>query len=303
MRLPRSGTYLFPNRNTIGLLAVLAAMWYAGSSQNNGAAYLLCFFIGAVVLVSAAHTWANLKGITFGIGAVAPAYEGGVLILPILARSTNGRSHFGLAVTQGKARELRIPELSGTQALRLELAVPARQRGVFENVEIAVRSIYPLGFFTVRRHFLLERTHFIYPEPKGERPLPFRGPRQHENADGHRYSGDDFAGVRGWLPGESMRHIDWKAAARNETLLIKQWSGSAGRDLWLKWDAVPSTDPEARLQQLARWVLLAEAQGLKYGLTIPGAKLLPARGDGHLHQCMRALASFEHDEPTGTALL
>lgn len=295
MPLLRSATYLLPNRNTLGLAAVLVAMWYAGTSQNNGAAYLLCFLISAVAMISSAHTWANLKGVSCDAGAVAPVYAGSTLVLPILARSTNGRSHFGLTISSRKSRELRIPELS--ESSRLELVSTAPHRGRYDQVEIVIRSVYPLGFFTARRRVLLSRTYYVYPAPEGDRPFPDAGRQQRESADGKRRQGDDFAGVRGWTPGESMRHIDWKAAARNDTLLVKQWQGSAGRELWLEWEALEGLETEARLRQFARWLLLAEAQGLEYGLAIPGTRLTPSHGDTHLHQCMRALAAFE--DPRG----
>ena len=296
MRLPRTATYLHPNRNTFGLVAVLMAMWYAGSSQNNGAAYLLCFLIGSVALVSAVHTWANLKGLACNVGAIAPVYAGGSQIIPVLVQSLNGRTHYALTVATGRSREIRLPLLGSPQVARVELAAVAATRGRFEEVHFVVRTIYPLGFFTARRKFVLPRTHYVYPAPEGDRPFPESNQQRYENAEGRRNKGDDFAGVKGWSPGESMRHIDWKAAARSDNLLVKQWSGSAGRELWLEWEALHGMESEARLRQLARWLLLAEAQGLKYGLAIPGSKLEPGRGDGHLHQCLRALAVFDQEK-------
>ena len=58
-RLPEN----FPTRNLAGYLFVLAAMWYAGASQGNGAAYLLFFLLLGVVLVSIPQTFANLRGL------------------------------------------------------------------------------------------------------------------------------------------------------------------------------------------------------------------------------------------------
>ena len=70
----------------------------------------------------------------------------------------------------------------------------------------------------------------------------------------------------------------------------------------LEWDALHGMESETRLRQLARWLLLAEAQGLKYGLSIPGSKVEPGRGDVHLHQCLRALAVFDHEKEPAAPL-
>ena len=57
-----------------------------------------------------------------------------------------------------------------------------------------------------------------------------------------------------------------------------------------------SLDEEARLSQLARWVVDAEAHGERYGLTLPGMQLGPDRGPEHRHRCLAALALFGLEE-------
>jgi len=45
------------------MLFILVAMWYAASSQNNAAAYLLMFALTSVFLISIPHTLLNLGGL------------------------------------------------------------------------------------------------------------------------------------------------------------------------------------------------------------------------------------------------
>ena len=118
-------------------------------------------------------------------------------------------------------------------------------------------------------------------------PAPARTGR-----DGTRTEGDDFGGVRAWRTGESQRHIDWKAAARGQPLLIKLWSGDADTTVVLDWDTLGDLPPEARLRQLARWIVQAERGGSQYELRLPGGTLPLARGDAHYHACLRRLAEF-----------
>ena len=103
-------------------------------------------------------------------------------------------------------------------------------------------------------------------------------------------AGDDFAGTRAYQSGESQRHIDWKAVARGQPLLVKQWAGEADQTLHLDWASLSHLDVEARLSQLTRWVLIAERTGASYGLRLPEITIAPARGDVHFHNCLRALA-------------
>jgi uncharacterized protein (DUF58 family) len=86
--------------------------------------------------------------------------------------------------------------------------------------------------------------------------------------------------------------VDWKAYAREAPLLVKEYAQGAS-ELRL-FDLAQLTDPdiEARLSQLARWVVDAEAHGERYGLVLPGVRLPPDRGPEHRHRCLAALAVF-----------
>ena len=58
-------------------------------------------------------------------------------------------------------------------------------------------------------------------------------------------------------------------------------------------DALPdSTDIEARLSQLTRWVLDAEERKLRYGLKLGTLVVEPAQGSGHQAECLKALALY-----------
>ena len=295
MSAPRSSprVWVLPNRNTIGLIAVLLAMWYAGASQTNGAAYLLGFVLASVAAVSVVHTWANLRGVTFTADPIAPAFAGDQLVVPLAASSERHRAHFAISVhARGGAQPASFGEIGATGVHRARLAVPAKRRGVYDELRLRAATIYPLGFFTARRAVRVSQPYYIYPAPEGTRPLPRALAPTRQARDGHRTEGDDYGGVRAWQPGESQRHIDWKAAARGQPLLIKQWAGEAEEILHLDWQTLDGLGDEARLSQLARWVILAESTGASYGLRIPGKVLPPAHGETHYHACLRELATF-----------
>ena len=291
---PSPCVWVLPNRNTIGLAAVLIAMWYAGASQTNGAAYLLAFVLAGVAAVSIVHAWANLRGLTFTAETIAPVFAGEKLSVPLTATSDRHRTHSAVTVRAVGAREsARFDEIGPAGMQRAPLAVPAMRRGSFARLPLRVASIFPLGFFTARRAVVLHAPHWVYPRPVGDRPLPRALAPTREPRDGQRTEGDDFGGVRTWQTGESQRHIDWKAAARGQPLLIKQWTGEADEILHLEWQTLAPLDDEARLSQLTRWVILAERGGASYGLRLPEKTLAPARGETHYHACLRALADYE----------
>jgi uncharacterized protein (DUF58 family) len=85
--------------------------------------------------------------------------------------------------------------------------------------------------------------------------------------------------------------VAWKAVARSEDMLTKQFSGESAGELWLDWRLLPAElDLERRLSCLAGWVLAAQQSGALYGLRLPGEEIAPARGDAHRAACLKALA-------------
>jgi uncharacterized protein (DUF58 family) len=134
----------------------------------------------------------------------------------------------------------------------------------------------------------------VYPRPAFPGlPLPRATASSGAGADSGRGQ-EDFAGLREYHLGDSPRHIAWKAAARDQGLLTKQFSGQAESQLWLDWTHLPAQMAlEERLSHLARWVLDAHAAGIAYGLRLPGKTVGLAAGAAQRDACLEALALYE----------
>jgi len=159
---------------------------------------------------------------------------------------------------------------------------------------VMLETRFPLGLFRAWSYVEPDARCLVYPLPERS-PLP---PPAAEAAAGRLRSpargNEDFAGLRGYQPSDSPRHVAWKAAARSDEMLTKQFSGEAAAELWLDWQLVPGAPGlEQRLSRLAGWVLAAEREGAHYGLRLPGVEIAPRRGDAHCAACLQALALYE----------
>jgi uncharacterized protein (DUF58 family) len=183
---------------------------------------------------------------------------------------------------------------SGEAALTLR--VPTRRRGAIrlERVEIATR--YPYGLFRAWAVLHPGMSCLVYPRPASNAPPP---PRQAGLA-GHdlaRRGDDDVAGLKDYHPGDPPRHIAWKAYARADELLVKEFSGDAEATPVFDLADAPGAGLEERLAVLARWIVDAHARGLAFGLRLPGEELPPAPGDAQRARCLAALARFDAPDP------
>ena len=293
-----------PNAHTAALAAVVLAMWYAGAAQQNGGAYLLAFLTGSVVMVSWLHARVNLRGLVLKAGTVRTAQQGERLRLPLTLTAGDGPIPCGVEITAPGADEtVFIESLSVDHPTQVELRLPAAEPGRHGGLTVIARSRYPLGFFTVERVIEVSREHLVHPRAAGVLPLPpavqtvreragDTGPGEHGQAG----AGDDFAGVREWQAGDSLRQVDWKAVARGRPMMVKLWNGAADGAIWLEWEAWPLPE-EARTAQFAAWIDQGETQGVRYGMRLPGVVSGPGHGPGHRRQCLDALAL--HSSATG----
>jgi uncharacterized protein (DUF58 family) len=98
--------------------------------------------------------------------------------------------------------------------------------------------------------------------------------------------------LRPFRDGDSPRQVDWKAYAREAPLLVKEYSSVGGELRVFDFDSLQALPLEAKLEQLARWVVDAEAGGERYGLQLPHSFIKPDRGPQHRHRCLAELALF-----------
>src|SRR5213596_3983648 len=106
-------------------------MWYAASSQNSAAIYLLLFVLTTVFLVSIPHTLINLAGVTVRLESVQPAFVGQEVSLPLEIMNDSRATRIGIEVvlSGSDGEHPRIDYVPARKAARVVLRFPARQRG------------------------------------------------------------------------------------------------------------------------------------------------------------------------------
>jgi uncharacterized protein (DUF58 family) len=230
---------------------------------------------------------------------VQPAFVGQEVSLPLEIMNDSRAIRYGieLAVSGSNRKRQRIDHIPAHKAARVTLRFPVRQRGEHSVEILYLTSAYPLGFIRFSKKFASSQTYIVYPKPAGEVRLPSSFVLRRDGRPLTEFGeGDDFAGVRPYVHGESQRHIDWRAVARGQSLITKQFTAEAEGVVYLDFSALRSADMEEKLSQLALWVIEAERARRPYALRLPGTQILPGVGQAHFHQCLRALSLFHVGE-------
>jgi len=289
--LERRRLYILPTRAGLAFTALLFLMLLAGLNYANSLALFLTFLLAGFALVVMQQCHRNLLG-TEVIAAIAPAVfarSNGVLQLTL--GNGDGVERVRLEAALAKA-PLVLADLGPRLRQRLDLPLPAPHRGIVRIERLRLSTAHPFGLFRVWTWVHTEVAMLVYPHPHGGLPMPADSGRN-AGVCAHTGAGaDEWAGLRPFRDGDSPRQVDWKAYAREAPLLVKEYVEDVSELRMFDFAQLRALDQEARLSQLARWVVDAEARGERYGLILPGVQLSPDRGPEHRHRCLAALALF-----------
>ena len=287
--------YILPTR--LGLLygGTLAILLIGSINYALALGFALTFILAGLAFAGMVHTARNLARIGVGTGRAEPVFAGESAQFRLYL---DGRARYDrpavLARHVGAGSQFVI-DIPAEGIAEVVLAVPARRRGWLPLGRVLLETRFPLGLFRAWSYVEPDARCLVYPKPE-RAPLPRPLSEAAAGALRSQAAGnDDFSGLRGYQLSDSPRHVAWKAVARTDDMLTKQFTGEAAAELWLDWSLLPAAlGTEQRLSRLAGWVLGAEAQGALYGLRLPGSEIAPARGDAHAAACLQALAL--HDQ-------
>src|SRR5437764_8472615 len=207
---------------------------------------------------------------------------------PAVFARARGAVHVTLANPAGLARyrvEAALPEspavaadLTSPEPRRLELPLPALRRGIVRIERLRLATAHPFGLFRAWTWLHVPVEMLVYPRPAGSLPMPAEsGARPGARSRGGSEA-DEWQGLRPFRDGDSPRQVDWKAYARDAPLLVKEYSAAGAEMRIFDFSSLGELGVEAQLEQLARWIVDAEAQGERYGLKLPGRFIKPDHG-------------------------
>lgn len=288
--VPRYRVYIVPTRFGYAFVLLVILMGAAAMNYSNSMAFALTFMLIGLGLVAMNHTHGNLVNVEIRSGPVEPVFAGEVAHFEVHVQNPARKSRYSISAGWPRAPVSSSSNIGPEDTAALKLPVTAARRGWLPARVFAVSTEFPLGMFHAWTWLELEMSCLVYPKPSppGREPPPARGTGG--MLTGQRPGLDEFAGLRNYQRGDTARAIHWKSFPKLQVPMVKQFQETMEREFWLDWSELPDLDAEARLSQLTRWVLEAEARHLSYGLRLPGVRIAPSRGETHRHACLKALA-------------
>ncbi len=286
--------FILPTKQGFAMVLVLVLMLLGDINYALSLGYVLTFLLGMMAVMSMIYAFRNLAHLHIRAGRADAVFCGESAKFMLHFQHVGVLMRHQLYLQDGQKNTICF-DLPAQQDREIVFVVPTVQRGWLRTGRLTLYTEFPLGLFYAWSYLHFDTRCLVYPQPSSGAALPASF-ASNEAGKTHIVGEDEFAGLRDYVAGDALPRIAWKAFAREQGLQVKQFSTPVGAALLLDFAALPERDVEAKLARLTRWVLDAEAQGLRYGLRLPDGELPARNGAAHREACLTRLALFQ---PTG----
>lgn len=299
--LKQRRVFIMPTAAGMAFGGTLAVLFIAAANYSLSLGFILTFLIASCGVVDMHLTFRNMAHLYLVAGKTLPVFAGeeAQFELHLVNRYKYNRYAIWLGFFGPDLPILEQPaDISANSTCTVNLHVTSKQRGWLEAPRVRLQTRFPLGLLRSWAYWKPDAKALIYPYPEEySPPLPMSGS---DELDGQGQAGqEDFAGVRAYQAGDSMKHLAWRQIARVDVaeggaLVTKHFEGGAKSELCLDFAQLPRMmDIEMRLSRMTRWVLDAEQQGLPYSFKLGQHEFVTSIGPAHQNACLRALALYE----------
>lgn len=296
VRLQRNRIYVLPTLTGLFFGLMIGTMGLGALNFNNNPALLLALLLAGAAQASLIAAHMQLSGVMVDAVAADPVPAGEPLRLRIALGAHDARMRRGLRIAFGEHHIHVAFDHNGGAA---ELPLPTERRGLLPVPRLELSTVQPLGLARAWAYVWPQQSLLVYPAPETQAPPLPAAVGDAGRAQVAR-AGDDVHHLRAYRAGDAPRTVAWKASARRDSLLVREYEQHRSDQLLLDWKLTAGLPYEQRIRRLARWVDDAEREGRRYALNIPGQAPIPmGLGAPHRHRCLRALALMPGEAGNG----
>ena len=289
--LTQRTVYILPTGPGLMLAATLFLLLVTSINYQLNLGYLLTFLLAGSSVVGMHVSHATLRGLTMNLVLPDPQFANSSTTIGIYIQNHRHsiRHGIGLAV-QGSSHWL-WTDVPAQGSVTVHVAFSPPRRGLHRVPTLTAETRFPLGIFRVWTVWRPAAKVLVYPAPEAfPPPLPPGQPRADGAPAAHLSSSGEYDGVRAYRRGDPLKLIIWKKMAKADELVSRDAQPMQHQELWLDRHGSGNSEPEHQLSRLCAWVLLADQQGVDYGLRLGAMEIEPGSGPAHKKNCLEALA-------------
>jgi uncharacterized protein (DUF58 family) len=287
--------FILPTKAGLILSVMLIALLLGSINYSLSLGFALTFLVVGVAWIGMLSTFRNLVHLYLRPLRVEAVFAGDPAEYRLVVRNVASIDRYAIELgVEGLKRAVPCDPAAGLEQ-DVTIPIPTVRRGWQAMPRVTLTTCFPLGLWRAWSYWTPDLKALVYP-----RPTPGGVPPPMSQGDGREHhvqrvrGSEDFAGLRGYVAGDPVRRIAWRAMARNPEgrVMTKLFDGGSSGEAWLTLEAAMtlSGDVESALSLMTRWVLDADAESAQYGLELPARRIKPSHGPAHRVACLEALA-------------
>jgi uncharacterized protein (DUF58 family) len=286
--------YILPTAPGVGYATMVLVMLIAGINYGNSIALFLTFLLAGFALVAMHQCHRNLVRTSLISAAAFPTFAKTRGTLRAVLQNDASFMRYGIEI-EPRDQDASQGDIRPRAQVQIDAGIDAPVRGILRIDRLKISTTFPFGLFRAWGWMHMPIDMIVYPRAHGALPMPmdsgFKSGQRSQGLAG----ADEWLGLRPFREGDSPRQVAWKSYARGAPLLVKEYSAMGAELRMFNFSGLEKLTVEARLEQLARWVVDAETRGERYGLIIPLQRIEPDTGPQHRHRCLTALALHDRE--------
>lgn len=293
--------FIMPTHPGLLFSVMLLTLFIGSINYNLSLGFGLTFLLAGCALIDIFLTFRNLAHLRLAAGRTAPVFAGeeAQFELHLINRSRHDRYAIWLDfLCEGRPMLPQAADIAAHATRSVMLSTAAKERGWLQAPRVRLQTRFPLGLMRAWSYWQPDARVLVYPRPEDSAPPLPLAQTQDENGQGLAGQ-DDFAGIRGYQAGDSLKRLAWRQIARlgpdsGGALVTKHFEGGASTEVVIDFTQLPpQMDTEAKLSRMTRWVIEAEARGVPYGFHLGEHNFPAALGPAHREACLHALALYQ----------
>jgi|Deesub1362A_J573_1020465.scaffolds.fasta_scaffold00027_141 uncharacterized protein (DUF58 family) len=291
-----------PTREGKRFLLATFLIGVAAFNTGNNLIYLILAMMLSILVISVVVLNLNMRRLALSVSVRQPVF----------AKET---ARMNIAITNNKrllpSYSLRIKLPSGLKGEGYIAHVPAsataeghadvhfQKRGAYSYGDFLVESSFPFIFFTKKLKTHVKGEIIVYPEIKETEGIPElsgNGISAYTTKPGH---GEELLMIREFRYGDDVKLIHWKASAKSEKLMVKEFAAEMPKTASLILDDIKPFNADAFEKAVSFAASLAQRlinEGYFVRL-ITYSKVLPfGNGSEHLFKILDILAVIKESD-------
>jgi uncharacterized protein (DUF58 family) len=293
-------TYIIPTKFGMMFGFMCLCLLYISFASSNNLMYFYTFFLVGIGVSSLWFTHTNISDVIIEDVEVDDVFAGdkAYAIVTLSNRGKSARHH--IHVYYKKEQITVLDEIMPRSSRTVRILLGEYNRGLQPIPRLTLSSTFPFSLLVTWKKFDVQKNFAVFPKRNGQTHFP-RMNIAKESIEGEaveqiRSPDSEFSGHRKFENSDSPRHIDWKAYARTEKLLVKDYQGFFPSEVKIQWHHTAHLKNfEERLSQMAMWVEIAEMKGFHYSFELGPLMIMTSRGRSHYIQCLQHLAEAEKE--------